>query len=363
MNLFYVLSDMLLYGCLAWLIGHFAVQLIPLPYRPDVSFSVRQLRLFILLIPVFFSSSVIRIVRYLYEDIGFWMTLRSVLLTFEVGNAWIVMSILSVLLSAVTFSKRQQRIPLSLFLLFFMVVTLAWAGHASSIKGAEGIVVHTVHALSVFIWVGGLFVLGFSSKTEHNWQLFIEWFKPLVTLCFVLIVGSGIYLMSAVIRIDDYPASWILPYGQSLLWKHVLILPVLILGFLNGKASYAQTDQAFKIKRTRVRIEGILLLFIFAATAWLGQQEPPHSIKDTLKTSGSGKLSELIFPNLRDAYSDIRFEPTVASISLFMISLLFTGLLIFVIKKTDDSMKIFYLGIGLSVSLFCSLLYSLTVFL
>ncbi len=168
-----------------------------------------------------------------------------------------------------------------------MVVTFAWSGHASSIKGAEGMLVHSIHALAVFIWTGGLLILGFWSPSDRNWGIFLEWFKPLVTLCFLLIVGSGIYLMSVVVQVEEYSDSWILPYGQALLWKHVLILPVLIIGIMNGKWSYASPERSFEVRRMRMRMEGILILLLFTATAWLGQQEPPHSIKDTLQSSGS----------------------------------------------------------------------------
>ncbi|WP_294746726.1 CopD family protein [uncultured Exiguobacterium sp.] len=362
MIILYVISDTLLYGCLALLIGYFSIPLIPVSYRPDISFPVRRIRLFILLMPLFFSLSVIRIVYYLYEDIGLWMTLRSVLFTFEVGHAWIFMTVLCLLLFTVTFSTRQGRFSLGVFLLFLMVVTLAWAGHASSITGAQGIVVHTIHSLSVFVWTGGLLVLGISSKTAHNWKQFLEWFKPLIILCVVLIVGSGIYLMSVVIPIGDYAESWILPYGQSLLWKHVLILPILILGFSNGKWSYAHPDQPFHIRRSRMRMEGILLLLLFAATAWLGQQEPPHSIQDTLKTSGSGTLSAFLFTSLDQVYSRVQFEPTITAFTLFMTSLLFSGLLVFAIKKTNDALNTLYLSLGIALSLYFGLLYSLSVF-
>jgi len=365
MTFLYLFGDILLYSCLALLIGHFSIQLIPHAYRPDVSFSVRWIRLLILMIPLFFSFSVVRIVLYLYEDIGLWVTLRSVLFTFEAGNAWILMTLWSGLLLIVTTrsSLSPGHIKLGVFLLLAMVATFAWSGHASSIKGAEGMLIHTVHALAVFIWTGGLLVLGFSSKTDRNWEIILEWFRPLVALCFLIIVGSGIYLMSVVVSVEEYADSWILPYGQALLWKHVLILPVLIIGFMNGKWSYAYSKQPFEVKQMRMRIEGVFILLIFTATALLGQQEPPHSIKDTLKTSGAGLLSEITFPSLGFAYSDVQFEPTVTSIILVTISLLFGGLLVFVIRTTHDSIKTFYLGLGVSVSLFFAALYSISVFL
>ncbi len=365
MTALYLIGDTLLYGCLALLIGFFSVQLIPRSYRPDVSLSIRWVRMLIVLMLLSFSLSVLRIVLYLYEEIGFWITLRSVLLTFEAGNAWILMALWSVLLLIVInrASLSPGRIKLGVFLIMAMVVTFAWSGHASSIKGAEGMLVHSVHALAVFIWTGGLLILGFWSPSDRNWGIFLEWFKPLVTLCFLLIVGSGIYLMSVVVQVEEYSDSWILPYGQALLWKHVLILPVLIIGILNGKWSYASPERSFEVRRMRMRMEGILILLLFTATAWLGQQEPPHSIKDTLQSSGVGPLSGFLFPSLRFTYSDIRFEPTMISLFLMAISLLFVGLLVYVIRSTQDSIKTLCLGLGVSISLFFAALYSISVYL
>ena len=365
MTALYLIGDTLLYGCLALLIGFFSVQLIPRSYRPDVSLSIRWVRMLIVLMLLSFSLSVLLIVLYLYEEIGFWITLQSVLLTFEAGNAWILMALWSVLLLIVInrSSLSPGRIKLGVFLVMAMVVTFAWSGHASSIKGAEGMLVHSIHALAVFIWTGGLLILGFWSPSDRNWGIFLEWFKPLVTLCFLLIVGSGIYLMSVVVQVEEYSDSSILPYGQALLWKHVLILSVLIIGIMNGKWSYASPERSFEVRRMRMRMEGILILLLFTATAWLGQQEPPHSIKDTLQSSGAGPLSGFLFPSLRFTYSDIRFEPTMISHLLMAISLLFVGLLVYVIRSTQDSMKTLYLGLGVSISLFFAALYSISVYL
>lgn len=49
MTALYLIGDTLLYGCLALLIGFFSVQLIPRSYRPDVSLSIRWVRMLIVL--------------------------------------------------------------------------------------------------------------------------------------------------------------------------------------------------------------------------------------------------------------------------------------------------------------------------
>jgi len=63
------ISDALLYSCLALVIGYFSMQLIPITYRPDISFPVKWIRLLLFWIPVLFSLSVIRIVYYLYYEL------------------------------------------------------------------------------------------------------------------------------------------------------------------------------------------------------------------------------------------------------------------------------------------------------
>ncbi len=248
------------------------------------------------------------------------------------------------------------------FLVMAMVVTFAWSGHASSIKGAEGMLVHSIHALAVFIWTGGLLILGFWSPSDRNWGIFLEWFKPLVTLCFLLIVGSGIYLMSVVVQVEEYSDSWILPYGQALLWKHVWFYPCW--------SSVSWTGSGVtRLLNDRLKSDGCGCAWKASWSASLHSDcvarstGTPHSIKDTLQSSGAGPLSGFLFPSLRFTYSDIRFEPTMISLFLMAISLLFVGLLVYVIRSTQDSIKTLYLGLGVSISLFFAALYSISVYL
>ena len=40
--------------------------------------------------------------------------------------------------------------------------------------------------------------------------------------------------MTVVVDFEDYPNSWMLPYGQALLIKHLLIIPLFVYAMING---------------------------------------------------------------------------------------------------------------------------------
>lgn len=77
--------------------------------------------------------------------------------------------------------------------------------------------------------------------------------------------------------ITDYTNSWLFPYGQALLIKHILIIPLLIYAIINGifVKRKIKRDPNFNPK-TWTRIECIIILLIFTVTAVLGQQAPPN---------------------------------------------------------------------------------------
>ena len=40
--------------------------------------------------------------------------------------------------------------------------------------------------------------------------------------------------MTLVVDLKDYPDSWMIPYGQALLIKHLLIIPLLVYVLINS---------------------------------------------------------------------------------------------------------------------------------
>ena len=155
-----------------------------------------------------------------------------------------------------------------------MIVGVSWSSHASSINQFFGGLSHILHFTAVSVWVGILFVVSWFSTNHNNWLKFLNWFTPIAMSCFVGTIISGLILMNLVIT--DYTNSWLFPYGQALLIKHLLIIPLLMYAIINGilVKRKVKRDPNFN-PRFWARIETIIILLIFSVTAVLGQQAPP----------------------------------------------------------------------------------------
>ena len=84
------ISESLLYLCFSLLMGAFIIQLIPERLKPEIRIPKRLIQLAVLGIVFFSAAPVIRVILFLYEDIGLMLTMQNVLGGFEVGKAWTV---------------------------------------------------------------------------------------------------------------------------------------------------------------------------------------------------------------------------------------------------------------------------------
>lgn len=82
------LSETLLYLCFSLITGSLILSLIPGSRKPEITIRKRWIQISILGIVIFSLFPVIRLVLFLYEDIGLWVTIQNVISTFEVGQAW-----------------------------------------------------------------------------------------------------------------------------------------------------------------------------------------------------------------------------------------------------------------------------------
>ncbi|WP_369425900.1 hypothetical protein [Cytobacillus pseudoceanisediminis] len=75
----------------------------------------------------------------------------------------------------------------------------------------------------------------------------------------MILLISGFALMFYVVEPKDYVNSWVLPYGQMLLLKHLSIIPLLVFAFLNG----VLTRKSLRVSSFDPRpwIKGRVLLF------------------------------------------------------------------------------------------------------
>jgi len=131
------ISESLLYLCFSLLLGAFIIQFVPDRLKPEIQISKRLIQLSVLGVVFFSVAPVMRVILFLYEDIGFELTMENVLLGFEVGKAWNVTVILSIFfylfVSLFPVLKSKVMSGISLGFTFILLLALGWASHAASL--------------------------------------------------------------------------------------------------------------------------------------------------------------------------------------------------------------------------------------
>lgn len=357
------ISQALLYLCFALTLGSFLLYLVPNTHRPDVNVPKGALMIVTGGIAIFSFFPVLQLILYLSPDMGFAPTLQSVLFTFEVGKAWIFTYILSNILFifVIWFDYRTRALYayIGIIFTFILILALGWSSHASSYDQVWGFFSHTVHFTAVSVWVGILFLVSWFSKNDSNWSNFLKWFTPVAIVCFVSTIITGLILMTYVVEFEDYLNSWMLPYGQALLIKHLLIIPLLVYAMSNSLfiKKKLKSDINFNPKPS-AKMETIIILLIFSATAALGQQSPPH---ETAVTSlGVSKLFTMLYQGQFQPEMTVKLDLTLISISLIVLAVLFFALIIISFIKKAPVIVSFLMSVLLVLCIYLSLILSIS---
>jgi putative copper export protein len=345
-----ITSELILYVCFALLVGSLILNLVPESLRPQVKIPKGILLLAVLGVGILSFIPVLRVILYLYEDFGFGLTIKSVLLQFEIGKAWIFTFIISLFLFVffliIDLKKKSGASYIGLFLVLLLILALGWASHASSLSEWSGFLTHTIHFISVCVWLGILLTVSWFSKVKNNWFQFIRWFTPVALVCLGFTIISGFILMSFVVDITDYTNAWMVSYGQALLIKHLLIIPLLLYAFINSILTRKRLKSDPSYNPTPwLKVESIIVLLIFSATAALGQQSPPHDIVSTIKGSGVSTLFEVLYQGNIYPEMQVSISFNMISVSLLALALLFLGLAIISFLKKTPVMVSFIMSI------------------
>ncbi|MEH7253094.1 CopD family protein, partial [Neobacillus niacini] len=316
-----IVSEALLYSCFSVLLGSFIICLIPKTARPEIKIPKSVLLGATLGIAVFSFLPVVKIVLYLYEDLGLAYTLKSVLTNFEVGKTWISTGLISLILFIYLIPIKLEQKPIfaltGLAFALILVATLGLSSHAASLSKLAGFLTHTAHFLAVTIWVGILMVVSWFSRNHDNWLKFLNWFSPLAVLCLVITGITGISLMNFHMNVTDYVNVTTVSYGQSLLIKHLAIIPLLVFAFVNSFLirKRLQKDPSYN-PIPWVRLESVIILVVFSITGALGQVSPPHDLSRMILAEGTSKLFSYFHPG--EINLPLHFSPGIISISLFI---------------------------------------------
>ena len=355
-----MVSQTIVYLCFAILMGGFILALIPEGERPTIHLPKQALLISTIGIALFSFFPVLQILIYLVPNLGFSETLQSVLFTFEVGKAWsfTLVAALILFLFIGLFDDRTNKFycAISITLTFLLILAVGWSSHASSYNQLIGFTSDTVHFTAVSIWVGILIVVSWFSKNHLNWGSFLKWFTPVAIICFIVTIISGLLLMSIIV--EDYTNSWPISYGQTLLMKHLLIIPLIVFAAINSLLikRKVQNDASFN-PLPWAKAESILMLLIFSATASLGQQSPPR--ETAISSNNVSELFSFIYQGQIQQSMNVQFAPNLTAIMLGVLTLLFLVLMIFSFIKKMPAIMTFIMGLFLVLSGYLFLMFSI----
>ncbi|CAM4370349.1 copper resistance D family protein [Paenibacillus typhae] len=343
------LSEFILYCCFAIVVGNQILVFIPEGHRPSIDVPYWILNSTIIGIAVLSFSSLLTIVNSFAEDFDndYWMIFRSVLFEFNIGHAWLITLGLTALLLFIQSFKRAVNTPSLEFvtaaLTLALILAFAWASHCTASYQLKGFVPHAIHFLSVCIWIGTLFIVSWFSTNHNNWSSFLKWFSPLALVCLVFTISAGFFLMN--LLVPDYVNSWIVSYGQALLFKHLLIIPLLTFAFMNGvlvKRKLKQDSDFNPIPM--VRTESIIALLVFGAMAVMGQQSPTENLAAVIQFDKPSKLFLRFYDGTITRDSTIQWISNGNSIFLGMVSLLLllSAVLLFHKKSNTSGLAVLF---------------------
>jgi copper transport protein len=166
-----------------------------------------------------------------------------------------------------------------------LLLTPAASGHAS-VSGGLALVTDVAHVTAAAVWVGGLaaLVLALLWSGAERWELAVSAvprFSGFAVVAVSWLIASG--TVSGYLQVRALRGLWETTYGQLLLVKLALVLPLLALGLYNNRRAVPRLRQrlATAAERTRfLRIaaaELALMVAIVSVTAVLVSEPPARA--------------------------------------------------------------------------------------
>ncbi|MFD1887863.1 copper resistance D family protein [Paenibacillus wenxiniae] len=294
----WILADGLLYVCLSLVLGTFLLGMIHPAYQPGIHMPKKALTGMIIGIMLLSAMPMLQVIMFFVTafDYTFGFVLSYVLGSYNAGHGWLATIICGLLLIIVLYQRVWNDRPrlmsaIGLMLAIGMVAGIGYTSHSSSLYGLTGFLTHSVHLLSVMLWLGVLFVVAWftkqSDRSENserlghgqsdNWKAWLSWMSPFAMICYIAAIASGLLMMLSFT--DNYAGSLAVPFGQALLIKHALLLPLTALAATNSfllKGYLARQPDWSPVRW--LRVETVFALLVLLGTAYLSNQSPPHDL-------------------------------------------------------------------------------------
>ncbi|WP_413378821.1 copper resistance D family protein [Alkalihalobacillus sp. 1P02AB] len=207
--------------------------------------------------------------------------LVNVITTFQVGHTWITIVVISSILLIIQFVREKIPNKLAVWgqltLWLCIVYFISLSSHSSASDGLIGILSHLIHIIAFAIWIGPLLIVSWLTKPLNDLKAFHRWFSPLAFIAVSLIILSGLILMNTLV--PNYIESWSVSYGQYLLIKHLMFIPILLFGIRHVfLLKWNPLHLNEKQMQLSFRWESLFAVIIFAISAWMTEQPPPHEV-------------------------------------------------------------------------------------
>ena len=166
-----------------------------------------------------------------------WDTIHSVLQT-RFGHAFLWQIGVSIVVGALALmASRSRRLELLPLFALLLIPTISAAGHART-SGALAIFLDVFHVAAASTWVGGLAftILGLLLAGDDRWPLAsraVPRFSLLAVFSVATLIVAG--SLRGYQEVRAFHGLWDTTYGQLLLLKIALVLPLLGLGLYNNR--------------------------------------------------------------------------------------------------------------------------------
>ena len=210
-----------------------------------------------------------------------WDVISSVLET-RFGEVWAVQAGLAIAAALLLVAGRRT---LALAPAALLLLTPSLSGHAS-VSGAIALVTDAAHVTAAAVWVGGLAALVATLlwAGAARWELAVTAvprFSGLAVVAVSWLIASG--TVSAYLQVRALRGFWETTYGQLLLVKIALVLPLLALGLYNNRRAVPRLRERLATAAERTRFlrtaaaELALMTAIVGVTAVLVSEPPARA--------------------------------------------------------------------------------------
>jgi copper transport protein len=166
-----------------------------------------------------------------------WDTIHSVLQT-RFGHAFLWQIGVAIVVGALALmASRSRRLELLPLFALLLIPTISAAGHART-SGTLAIFLDVFHVAAASTWVGGLAftILGLLLAGDDRWPLAsraVPRFSLLAVFSVATLIVAG--SLRGYQEVRAFHGLWDTTYGQLLLVKIALVLPLLLLGLYNNR--------------------------------------------------------------------------------------------------------------------------------